>query len=248
MNAVMGHSMGGGASFLAAQLNSNIKTLVNFAPAETNPSAISAAGVITIPSLVFSGSNDCVTPPNAHQIPMYNALAGQCKTLISITGGSHCQMANTNFLCSFGETSCSPQATISRAVQQAVINSYLLPWLNFQLKGDCNAGNQFDTQITIDTVITFQKNCILCPQLSVDTVSSENLVTIYPNPTDTVLVVKTSVSTRCDIVIFDGTGKKILVQTFTETTNIDTADLSEGVYYYTVSSENKIVARGKFIK
>ncbi|MDI9258114.1 poly(ethylene terephthalate) hydrolase family protein [Flavobacterium sedimenticola] len=248
MNAVMGHSMGGGASFLAAQLNSNITTLVNFAAAETNPSAITAAGLIAIPSLVFSGSNDCVTPPNAHQIPMYSALAGQCKTLISITGGSHCQMANSNFLCNFGESSCSPQASISRASQQAIINSYLIPWLNFQLKGDCNAGSQFDAQITADTAITFQKNCLLCPSLSVDTASTENTVTIYPNPTDTVLMVRVAISTRCDIIIFDGTGKKIVSETFTESTNIDTADFSEGVYYYIVSSENKIVGRGKFIK
>ena len=96
MNAVMGHSMGGGASFLAAQLNSSIKTIVNFAPAETNPSAINAAASITIPSLIFSGINDCVTPPNTNQIPMYNSLTSSCKTLISIIGGSHCQMAKKN--------------------------------------------------------------------------------------------------------------------------------------------------------
>ena len=59
MNCVMGHSMGGGASFLAAQINPNIKTLLNFSPAETTPSAIQAASSITIPSLIFAGVNDC---------------------------------------------------------------------------------------------------------------------------------------------------------------------------------------------
>ena len=52
---IMGHSMGGGASFLATENNPNINTLINFAAAETSPSAISAASTITISSLIFSG-------------------------------------------------------------------------------------------------------------------------------------------------------------------------------------------------
>ena len=42
-SAVMGHSMGGGASFLAAQYLPSITALVNMAAAETNPSAVRAA-------------------------------------------------------------------------------------------------------------------------------------------------------------------------------------------------------------
>ena len=56
MNAVIGHSMGGGASFLATPFDSNIKTIVNFAAAETNPSAVTAAADISIPALIFSGA------------------------------------------------------------------------------------------------------------------------------------------------------------------------------------------------
>lgn len=62
MNCVMGHSMGGGSAFLAAQFNPAIKTLATLAPAETNPSAILAATGLNIPSLIFAGGNDCVTP------------------------------------------------------------------------------------------------------------------------------------------------------------------------------------------
>ena len=51
---ILGHSMGGGASFLAAENNPNVNTLINFAAAETNPSAISAARNITIPTVIFS--------------------------------------------------------------------------------------------------------------------------------------------------------------------------------------------------
>jgi hypothetical protein len=58
---LLGHSMGGGASFLAAENNSIISTLVTFAAAETNPSAISASLNITVSTLIFSGDDDCVT-------------------------------------------------------------------------------------------------------------------------------------------------------------------------------------------
>mgnify|MGYP001050815746 FL=1 len=64
---LIGHSMVGGASFLAAENNSNIHALINFAAAETTPSAISAARGITVPSLIFSGDDDCVAPPINHQ-------------------------------------------------------------------------------------------------------------------------------------------------------------------------------------
>ena len=62
-SAVLGHSMGGGSSFLAAENNSNITTMINFAAAETPPSCISAATNVTIPALVFAGSEDCVASP-----------------------------------------------------------------------------------------------------------------------------------------------------------------------------------------
>jgi predicted dienelactone hydrolase len=41
--ALMGHSMGGGASFLGAANNTDIKCVVGLAPAQTNPEASAAA-------------------------------------------------------------------------------------------------------------------------------------------------------------------------------------------------------------
>lgn len=248
MNAVMGHSMGGGASFLAAQLSSNIKTLVNFAAAETNPSAIAAAASISIPSLLFSGANDCVTPPNAHQIPMYNGLASNCKTLINITGGSHCQMANSNFLCNVGESSCSPQPTISRAVQQTIINSYLLPWLDYQLKGNCSQGNLFDTQIVADNAITFQKNCLQCNGLSVAVSEAESFIKVYPNPAGDFVKIEGKTSESYLIKITDSNARIISEKSFVHSTTIETMALAHGIYFYTVLCNGKIIGTGKIIK
>jgi dienelactone hydrolase len=248
MNAVMGHSMGGGASFLAAQQNSSIKTIVNFAPTETTPSAITAAAAITLPSLVFSGVNDCVTPPNVHQIPMYNALTSTCKTLISIIGASHCQMANSNFFCNVGEGTCSPQPTISRAVQQAKINSYLLPWLDYQLKGNCSQGTLFDNQITTDTAITFQKNCLQCNGLSVAVTLTNNVIKVYPNPMNDYVTITGMTGMTYQVKIHDGNARMISDQTFTTSTTIETSGLAQGTYFYAIIQAGKVIGSGKIIK
>lgn len=249
MNAVMGHSMGGGASFLAVPLSSNITTLVNFAPAETNPSAITASASVTIPALIFAGANDCVTPPSSNQLPMYNGLASACKTLINIIGASHCQMANTNTFCSFGESTCSPSPTITRTVQHAILFNYLLPWLDFQLKGNCAQGAYFDSQIVSDTAITYQKNCIQCNVLNYNEMSAQsNQIVLYPNPTKDSITIKGLTLNEYAIKITDGNAKVILQQKFVESCTIDISKFSAGIYYYSVIGSNKEIKNGKFIK
>lgn len=139
-SAVMGHSMGGGASFLAASQNPNITVLATFAPAETNPSAVSAAGNLSIPALIFSGGRDNVTPPADHQIPMYNALQSDCKTRVTIDNGAHCRFANSNTLCQTGEAFvCIGCNFLDRAIHHQRQFTVLLPFLDFYLKGNCNA-------------------------------------------------------------------------------------------------------------
>jgi pimeloyl-ACP methyl ester carboxylesterase len=190
MNCVMGHSMGGGAAFLAAEFDSSIKALATLAPAETNPSAINAATSLSLPSLIMAGGNDCVTPPVSNQIPMYDSLQSACKSFVSIIGGSHCQMAETNFLCNFGEATCTPQPTITRGDQHIVINRYLIPWLNSQLKGDCFSGAQFDSLIAIDASINYQKTCILCPVTTSIEDKNYSNVEVYPNPFSDKITIK----------------------------------------------------------
>ena len=160
-SAVMGHSMGGGCAFLAMQYDPQITALVSFAGAVTNPSSVTAAMSITKPSLVIAGANDCVAPPRNHQIPMYDSLAAQCKSYVSIIGANHCQFASNNFNCTFGESTCTPKATINAATQQSILFQHLIPWLNYYLKRDCIAGDQFQSLLYASTGITSSANCSL---------------------------------------------------------------------------------------
>ena len=158
-SAIMGHSMGGGASFLAAASNSTIETVIGLAPAETTPSAIAAAAQVTVPTLIFSGSGDAVTPPSDHHLPIYNAVTSSCKYFVSITGGAHCYFANSNFNCDFGEGSSGGSISITRAQQHQVLFDIVTPWLDFKLKGICASGSEFNELLDNDSRIVANKEC-----------------------------------------------------------------------------------------
>ena len=134
-SAVMGHSMGGGAAFLATGYSSNITTVVTLAPAETRPSAIVAAGGVLAPVLIFAGGKDEVTPPESNQIPMYDAVPWPRKYLVTIVEASHCGFAECSFTCSIGELFvCACCSFLDKGIQQDTVISLALPWLNYHLK------------------------------------------------------------------------------------------------------------------
>jgi predicted dienelactone hydrolase len=158
IKCVMGHSMGGGASFAAAGMFPTIRYLVALAPYDTRPSAVEAAQAVTVPVLIFTGSNDCVTPADKYQMPIYESLASASKTMIHIKGGTHCQMAGISSLCRFGERLKSCKAEIDMEEQHRIINRYLVPWLNFYLNGDIAAGRLFEKEIGSDSGIEFERS------------------------------------------------------------------------------------------
>lgn len=156
--AIMGHSMGGGATILAAENNNTIETIIGLAPAETNPSAESAALNVQVPSLILSGSSDGVTPPNDHHLPIYNNISF-CKYFVSITGGAHCYFANSNFNCDFGEGTSSSGISISRQDQHDILFDYITPWLDYYLYNNCSEKGTFTNLLDTDTRVTFQESC-----------------------------------------------------------------------------------------
>lgn len=158
VRCLMGHSMGGGALFAAANMCTDLSAVVALAPFNTTPSAIQAASSVRVPALVFAGSNDCITPPENHQLPIYNFSAAREKTYILIKGGTHCQMGSHSQLCSFGETIALCKDGISQEEQHRILNRYLLPWLNFFLKGDTESGIEFDDRIRYDTSVEYLRS------------------------------------------------------------------------------------------
>ena len=128
--AISGHSMGGGASALAAGADARIKCMVTLAAAETNPSSSAAAGSIQRPSCFIVGSQDSIVAP-ATTLSQFNACDAP-RAFVTIAGGSHCGFVDSAF---FGCDSGS----LSRAEQLAKTRALMLAFLDTHLRGDTAA-------------------------------------------------------------------------------------------------------------
>ncbi len=246
-NCVMGHSMGGGAAFLARSYDPAIKAMVTFAAAETTPSAIGAASSVNAPSLVFAGENDCVTAPSTNQRPMYDALTAACKHYITIKGGSHCQMAGASTTCSFGEATCTPAPAITRAVQHATINKYLIPWLNYTLKGSCAAGTTFESDLVADAAVSYAKNCTLCSPTGLGVDGQKKGFYVYPNPASNEIVVRTDGEATARIIISQVTGRVVYDGHFIGSLAIPSSSFPAGVYLYQISDGEATMVVGRLV-
>lgn len=163
---VMGHSMGGGASLLAASDHPAISAVVTLAAAETSPSAITAASAIDIPALFITGDQDCITPLNDHQLPMYEAMNSDCKTIAILTGASHCQFAANSSLCRSAEIFSGCSANIDRITQETRTSALLIPWLDAVLNASETSWADFQSELTSGTqsgILTFQQDCPIPP-------------------------------------------------------------------------------------
>ena len=243
---ILGHSMGGGASFLAAENNPNINTLVNFAAAETNPSAITAANNITIPSLIFSGEDDCVAPPISHQNILFDSLNSICKTQINIINGGHCYFANENVLCSFGESSCNPNLNILRTEQQNITNDFLKIWLNFSLKSNQNSFTIFNDSLQTSNRITYSQ---FCNSTSIINLNKVDEIIIYPNPVNKILNIDVPLEfIDGELVLLNMVGQQLHKEIITNKfTKINLSNFESGSYFIFIKKDH-LVKKSRIIK
>lgn len=236
-SAYMGHSMGGGASYLAAQNDPDVTALVGLAPAVTNPSSINAAAQVNKPTLIFSGSADAVTPPETAHIPIYDSLKSSCKVFVSITGGGHCYFANAGSVCEFGEA--GGNFSISREEQQTITNSLLTPWLNYWIKGDALSIAMFAQVLNSETGITHNETCpLLATGISEDALSA---IQVYPNPAQSTIYIKNNGGKTVGYKLINTMGAEVSAGSFTtETGSIHTANLSAGMYTVIVTQGNQL--------
>lgn len=205
--ALMGHSMGGGAAFLGAANNAAIRTVVTLAPAETNPSAVSAAANVQVPTLVFAGSNDCVTPIPDHAGPIFDAVTASCRAFVNITGGGHCFFAENNFNCSFGELTCSPTPSISRGAQHDLVNDFAGLWLDHFLKDDPSALETFRDSADLSTRAVSTIVCALSTGLAVERVGEG--VRIFPVPASSEVRIE-GLSGTAELSLLDICGRTVV--------------------------------------
>ena len=240
---IMGHSMGGGASFLAASNSNDITTLVNFAAAETDPSAIDAASEISIPSLIFSGADDCVTPPAQNQDLMYDNLASDCKTQISIIDGGHCYFADYDFLCTLGESSCNPTLNITRDQQQQTTFDFLNLWLRYSLYDDNSAFETFNDSLNNSSRIDYNQFCNTTGEREYH-INSD--MSVYPNPTRNFITITSDKINKMLVSIYKLSNQRVYFNSITSG-NIDISALLPGLYILEIN-DGKNVHRQLIVK
>lgn len=224
-SALMGHSMGGGATILGASVNTSIKAVVGLAPAETDPSAIAAASNVTVPAIIFSGGQDGVTPPDEHHIPIYDNLNSACKTFVNIIGGAHCYFANTNANCDLGESLSSTGISITREDQQNGTFIILDPWLDYQLKNDNAAWTAFQLSIDANKMFMTQTTCTFA---GIDEGSNEQIV-FSPNPTNSIISFVNTTNEKKEISILNASGQ--LIEKKEVQNQVDFTRFDSGIYF-----------------
>ena len=233
--AIIGHSMGGGAAWLAAASDPLIDAIVGLAPAETNPSAIAAASSVNCNSLVFSGSEDAVTPPADNHQPIFDGTNG-CKTFVSLTGGSHCGFIDSGTLCDFGEPL---GGSLARADQQEAYLTMMTAWLRYFLNGECVEALYTD-YVTNHLFVSADSlaACMLCGNVN-DVEGSA--VNVFPNPNQGTFSIQWKNEMFNTIEIFDAAGKCVLKQVILQQGFFnETEKLKPGVYWVKLSSEKSI--------
>jgi len=154
---LMGHSMGGGAMFHAAADNDDVDAVIALTPYQIRPSAIEAASRVRVPTLIFSGTSDCVTSPAKNHLPMYENSGAKVKTYISIINGSHCGMGDSR-KCFTAERLAGCRDGLNTEEQTAILARYMIPWLNSILKGDESGGCLFNQTLAADKAVTWLRS------------------------------------------------------------------------------------------
>lgn len=130
-----GHSMGGGATLLAAARATSVVAVAAIAAAETRPSAIEQTANIATPILYITGSEDSFVPNPFHTGPMFRNT--RIAAWFDIRGGYHCGFIRPKL----PEAVCD-EGSISRFQQLAITHRLLTAYFLQRMNGDAAAWNE----------------------------------------------------------------------------------------------------------
>ena len=95
--AIMGHSMGGGATLAAAsELGDEIKAVIPLSPYCCEPGGNFSADYsgLTTPTLIIASATDEIAPPAEHARLLFDAIGGDSNVYMEFAEGDHMIVAN----------------------------------------------------------------------------------------------------------------------------------------------------------
>ncbi|NSW44548.1 MAG: T9SS type A sorting domain-containing protein [Bacteroidales bacterium] len=246
--AIIGHSMGGGCTVLAAQNNPNINAIICLSPlGTTNPSAISVADLVNVPALIIGASGDSVCPANTMGIPIYDSLSSTCKVFISIIGGGHCLFGNnSNGACSLGESASGSSITITNDQQNDATLDFMIPWLNYHLKNDQNSIISFFDSLQISPRVETMNSCLINSYIDIQD-NSQLSVNCFIHEDNLNIVVYNVTGENLKIQIIDVLGKVVYNEIEQHHYNeeyvssiININQLNKGIYIVKICDDKKM--------
>lgn len=140
--AMAGHSFGGLTTFRVAAIEPRVRLAIPMAPA-----AIGIAP-LRVPSLLLQGERDSVVDNAAARAVWERSVTP--RWAVTIQDAGHYAFST---LC-FPSPDCQPPATLSQPEAHAVVRRWLLPFLDWQLKGDARAAAFFAAPPPVGSVLT----------------------------------------------------------------------------------------------
>jgi len=86
----------------------------------------------------------------------------------------------------------------------------------------------------------------LCTGIEEQTANGE--AKIYPNPFNDKLTVRNIENELSEILLYDIGSRKLLQQSFTNSSSINTEQLEKGIYLYELRNKNGVIKKGKVVK
>lgn len=233
-SALGGHSMGGGASVLAAS-QTTANAYFGMAPALTNPSPVPVAPSLGMPALVVSGSVDNVTPPAEHHQPIWDAFGSECKVFATINGGNHCYYIPSS-VCDLGEIGSG--VSLTRAEQQEITFDMAWPFLRYWLGGNLSDWSSHLQNIASDSRVQVQETC--SSVLRANDINRSELL-IYPQPAVGAFFLRGMIQHPLSVSLLDVTGRKhdVEISELGNDIRIEPKQALQGLYLLQVESDAK---------
>ncbi|MBK8657845.1 MAG: aryl-sulfate sulfotransferase [Bacteroidetes bacterium] len=90
----------------------------------------------------------------------------------------------------------------------------------------------------------------ICDNLpnAVETFTNGNTISIYPNPFSNQLMLQCLTNENFTFTLYDMQGQRILQQTYSNSTTLNTSQLADGLYFYELRNSKGTLKTGKLIK
>ncbi len=127
-----------------------------------------------------------------------------------------------------------------------IVSRIFTPTINCKFITVCTIYKNYGGSLGYDW--TFIDNFTITQTNGINTNTIGQALQIFPNPFSNQITLELSTNEQLTVILYEFSSRKLLQQSFTNTTTINTEQLIKGMYLYEVRNKNGIIKNGKIIK